>query len=86
MRFSFVGISSSTLFLLFYWVLNSSFSQSYDDTDPDIETPANLGLKKRWWLLYGKKQSNDNKWQTLSAFNWRWKDERKVVYQSAIAI
>lgn len=48
MRFSFVGISSSTSFLLFYWVLNSSFSQSYDDTDPDIETPANLGLKKRW--------------------------------------
>lgn len=43
-----MGISSSTLFLLFYWVLNSSFSQSYDDTDPDIETPANLGLKKRW--------------------------------------
>lgn len=45
--FSFVAITSPTLFLLL-WVLNNSYSLSYDNGGPDIETPAYLGLKKRW--------------------------------------
>lgn len=44
--FSFVGVALPTLFYYFIGSLIIAF-HNYDDTDPDIETFANLGLKKR---------------------------------------